>query len=132
MKGQYKYMKKFIVSSSSEPLRIDNVSSRTVTYINYNVHKVEREVSISKSKYSNYEYDQLRLTKQEYSIYEKVKDLTDKQKLERITELQEYLNSTDWYAIRQAESGKKIPKSTLKNREEARIEISLLKDTSIY
>lgn len=46
---------------------------------------------------------------------------------ERIVELEKYLNNTDWYTIRYAETGKEIPADIVKAREEARKEISKLR-----
>jgi len=45
----------------------------------------------------------------------------------RIAELQEYLRSTDWYAIRFADSGVEIPSSVKQARQEARDEIDTLR-----
>lgn len=46
---------------------------------------------------------------------------------ERIVELEKYLNDTDWYSIRYAETGKEIPADIAKVRQEARDEISKLR-----
>lgn len=46
---------------------------------------------------------------------------------ERITELEEYLKSTDWYAIRFADTGEEIPTEIKKARQDAREEISKLR-----
>jgi hypothetical protein len=48
---------------------------------------------------------------------------------QRIDELQSYLSSTDWYAIRQADEGTPIPPEIKTKRAEARIEISELRET---
>ena len=45
----------------------------------------------------------------------------------RITELQTYLSSTDWYAIRYADSGEPMPEEVRAKRAEARLEISQLR-----
>lgn len=45
----------------------------------------------------------------------------------RINELKGYLDSTDWYVIRFAETGKVIPTEIKTKRQNARNEISLLK-----
>jgi len=45
----------------------------------------------------------------------------------RIDELQEYLRSTDWYAIRFADSGVEIPAGVKQARQEARDEIDTLR-----
>ena len=45
----------------------------------------------------------------------------------RITELQNYLNETDWYAVRYAETGVEIPNEIKAERQSAREEISKLR-----
>lgn len=47
---------------------------------------------------------------------------------ERINELQAYLTSTDWYAVRMAETGVAIPDDVVTARASAREEISTLRD----
>lgn len=47
---------------------------------------------------------------------------------EEITELQNYLNGTDWYAIRYAEIGVEIPEEVGQKRQEARERISALRN----
>lgn len=47
---------------------------------------------------------------------------------ERINELQAYLTSTDWYAVRMAETGVAIPNDVVTARASAREEISTLRD----
>lgn len=51
----------------------------------------------------------------------------EKQNQEKISELEEYLKSTDWYAIRFADTGEEIPADIKKARQEARDEISKLR-----
>lgn len=46
---------------------------------------------------------------------------------ERINELQAYLTSTDWYAVRMAETGVAIPEDVASQRASARDEISTLR-----
>ena len=46
---------------------------------------------------------------------------------ERITELQNYLNATDWYTVRFAETGAEIPEDIKAARQSAREEISRLR-----
>ena len=45
-----------------------------------------------------------------------------------ISELESYLNSTDWYATRFAEVGKEIPIEIKEKREQARVRISELRE----
>lgn len=46
---------------------------------------------------------------------------------ERITELQNYLNATDWYTVRFSETGAEIPEDVKAARQSAREEISRLR-----
>ena len=46
----------------------------------------------------------------------------------RIDELEKYLLETDWYAIRFVDNGEKIPSDIQKKRQEAREEISELRE----
>ncbi|MEE1282186.1 MAG: hypothetical protein UHK60_08075 [Acutalibacteraceae bacterium] len=46
---------------------------------------------------------------------------------ERIAELEKYLEETDWYAIRLADTGDEIPAEIKKARQDAREEISKLR-----
>lgn len=53
---------------------------------------------------------------------------TDYEKAQsRISELEQFLTETDWYAIRFADTGEEIPAEIKKNRQEARDEISRLR-----
>lgn len=47
---------------------------------------------------------------------------------QRIAELEAYLASTDWYAARYAETGVEIPEEVRRQRQEAREEISRLRE----
>ena len=47
---------------------------------------------------------------------------------QRIEELENFLRETDWYAIRYADTGEEIPTAIKKNRQEARDEISRLRE----
>lgn len=46
----------------------------------------------------------------------------------RIVELQQYLDNTDWYAVRYSETGVEIPEEVKLKRKEAREEISALRN----
>lgn len=46
----------------------------------------------------------------------------------RIAELQSYLNATDWYAVRFAETGVAVPEDVKAERQAAREEISRLRE----
>ena len=46
----------------------------------------------------------------------------------RIMELENYLNSTDWYAVRYTETGVEIPGDVRQQRQSAREEISSLRE----
>jgi hypothetical protein len=52
-------------------------------------------------------------------------------KQERIIELENYLNQTDWYAIRFADWGVEIPLEIKQKRQSAREEISMLRDRTV-
>ena len=47
---------------------------------------------------------------------------------QRISELESYLSETDWYAIRFADTGEEIPANIKNNRQDARDEISGLRE----
>lgn len=47
--------------------------------------------------------------------------------MSRISDLQSYLSSTDWYAPRSMETGEPIPEEVRKKRAEAREEINKLR-----
>jgi len=49
----------------------------------------------------------------------------------RISELESYLNTTDWYAVRYAETGVEIPDDIKTARQAARDEISALREQLI-
>ena len=48
----------------------------------------------------------------------------------RVAELENYLNATDWYAVRYAETGTEIPEAIRAKRQAVREEISRLRDES--
>lgn len=59
-----------------------------------------------------------------------VPEETEEEKREfRIDELQNYLNATDWYAVRFAETGAEIPDAVKAERQAAREEISRLRES---
>ncbi len=51
----------------------------------------------------------------------------EQRKQQRIAELEQYLKSTDWYAIRFADTGEEYPAEIKTARQEAREEISQLR-----
>lgn len=53
----------------------------------------------------------------------------EEQKERRIAVLEEYLSSTDWYAIRFADNGTPIPDDIRQGRQKAREEISALRES---
>lgn len=60
---------------------------------------------------------------------EKSVDIVERERIEaRIAELQAYLNSTDWYVIRYADTGQAIPVDVRADRQEARAEIDALRE----
>lgn len=50
---------------------------------------------------------------------------------ERIDELQKYLDETDWYAVRFAETGVAVPEDVKTERQAAREEISRLRESEV-
>ena len=57
---------------------------------------------------------------------------TDYEKAQqKISELEQFLTETDWYAIRYADTGEEIPAEIKKNRQDAREEISRLREESV-
>lgn len=63
----------------------------------------------------------------EYVIVVKPEPTVEELKQARIKELQQYLSETDWYAIRESETGVDIPAEVKKARADARAEISSLR-----
>lgn len=57
----------------------------------------------------------------------KAEPTVEELKQARIKELQQYLSETDWYAIRESETGVDIPTEVKKARADARAEISSLR-----
>lgn len=55
-------------------------------------------------------------------------EAVEQRKVERIAELQNRLNATDWYAVRFAETGVAIPDAVKAERQAAREEISRLRE----
>ena len=66
--------------SSIKPDLIDTTSSKTTVYIRQNIVKVETTDEISGESYSFYEYDEAKLTKEEYEEYLKELSIIDIQK----------------------------------------------------
>ena len=52
----------------------------------------------------------------------------EEEKERKISELENYLSDTDWYAIRYADTGEEIPADIKKKRQDARDEISKLRE----
>ncbi len=63
-----------------------------------------------------------------FQIVENEKPSEDDIKRDRIMELESYLSSTDWYAVRYAETGVAIPDEIKVKRQSAREEISSLRE----
>lgn len=57
-------------------------------------------------------------------------EAVEQEKSERIAELQNRLNATDWYAVRFAETGVEVPAEIKAERQAAREEISRLREES--
>lgn len=63
-----------------------------------------------------------------FQIVRNAEPTTNELNERRISELEAYLNSTDWYAVRYAETGVEIPADVKTARQEARDEISTLRE----
>lgn len=63
-----------------------------------------------------------------FQIVRNAEPTAKEQAEQRISELENYLNSTDWYAVRYAETGVEIPDDIKTARQEARDEISTLRE----
>ena len=63
-----------------------------------------------------------------FQIVRNAEPTADEITKQRISELENYLNSTDWYAVRYAETGVEIPDDIKTARQAAREEISTLRE----
>ena len=66
-----------------------------------------------------------------FQIVRNAEPTTNELNERRISELENYLNSTDWYAVRYAETGVEIPDDIKTARQAARDEISALREQLI-
>lgn len=66
--------------SSVKPELIDTTSSKTTVYLRQNITEVETTDEIFGESYSFYEYDEAKLTKEEYEEYLKELSIIDIQK----------------------------------------------------
>ena len=66
--------------SSVKPELIDTTSSKTTVYLRQNITEVETTDEIFGESYSFYEYDEAKLTKEEYQEYLKELEIIDIQK----------------------------------------------------
>ena len=66
-----------------------------------------------------------------FQIVRNAEPTTNELNERRISELEYYLNSTDWYAVRYAETGVEIPVDIKTARQAARDEISALREQLI-
>lgn len=62
-----------------------------------------------------------------YAVVKNPEPSEEEIKQARIIELEAYLSSTDWYAIRESETGIDIPADVKQARADARVEISRLR-----
>lgn len=63
-----------------------------------------------------------------FQIVRNAEPTTNELNERRMSELESYLNSTDWYAVRYAETGVEIPDDIKTARQAARDEISTLRE----
>ena len=66
-----------------------------------------------------------------FQIVRNAEPTTNELNERRISELETYLSSTDWYAVRYAETGVEIPEDIKTARQAAREEISTLREQII-
>ena len=107
-------MWKFIQDNKIKEVREENTFNRAF-YVGEIIEDTEHSVS---------DYMQVN---GEYVLTSSAEAIEQK-KVERIAELQNYLNATDWYAVRFAETGVEIPDEIKVERQAAREEISRLRD----
>ena len=81
------------------------------------------------SKYSYYELKETETELQAWVFDKKEQEAFDIKNAneDRISQLESYLKSTDWIAIRFADTGEEMPADVKKARQDAREEISKLK-----
>lgn len=92
-------------------------------------------MNVLKKPYTNNEYADFVIENQGRQLFEDDKKVwfedyepTERELKEaRISELQAYLDETDWYAVRLAETGVAIPEDVAAARQSAREEISRLR-----
>lgn len=122
-------MKKLVSESNQIPQELDDFSSSTTIYLNKNVKQETRKNSFDENQdFIVYVYDRYVFSREEYPMYLEDKELTSEQRTAKIAELEAYLANTDWYSVRYAETGIRIPKKIKEARRKARLEISLLRD----
>ncbi|NCU30773.1 hypothetical protein EOM57_03120 [Candidatus Saccharibacteria bacterium] len=66
-----------------------------------------------------------------FQIVRNAEPTADELNERRISELESYLNSTDWYVVRRTDTGVEIPPDVAAARQEARDEISALREQLI-
>lgn len=66
-----------------------------------------------------------------FQIVRNAEPTTNELNERRISELEYYLNSTDWYVVRRTDTGVEIPPDIAAARQEARDEISTLREQLI-
>lgn len=86
--------------------------------------KIKKGKKIIEEKYHIEEY--VVLSKEECKKIKK-----EKEDLNKISEAKNYLNSTDWYIIRELENEKKCPKNIKKKRKESRLLINEIEKNEV-
>lgn len=97
-------------------IRLDNPEIRS----RYGIQEIEEPKA--PEDYSSLTYFRFEIDYAPYVVYEKKSDEMVQQALKAIatTEALDYLNKTDWYFIRQLDSGEAIPEEVVSKRMEAR------------
>lgn len=86
------------------------------------------EIDSNTRKEQDEEGNTVTKTIRRFQIVRNAEPTTNELNERRISELENYLNSTDWYAARYAETGVEIPADIKTARQEARDEISTLRE----
>jgi hypothetical protein len=89
--------------------------------------KLTKENYTAGAIWGNKNNAEVKLIGGEYVLVAMPEPTEEELKQARINELQQYLSETDWYAIRESETGIDIPAEVKKARANARAEISSLR-----
>ncbi len=100
-------------------IKIPYTEKERADFIVKNNHRLNYDIKETKK-----ELQAWGMTQEEQEQFEE-----EQRKQKRIAELEKYLTMTDWYAIRFADTDEEIPAEIKKARQDAREEISKLRET---